>query len=168
MNAKNVYQLQREKILKNAFIDKKMRKENMEKLYSIIMQNESKIKKALSLDLNKSSLESYFSEIGLVLKEIKFNIKNLSKWTKPFRVSTPLHLALGKSEIQYEPLGQVLIISPWNYPFYLSLMPLVSALAAGNRAIIKPSEFSVHTSQLLQELINNNFDPQYVFVADSF
>lgn len=117
MNAKNVYQLQREKILKNAFIDKKMRKENMEKLYSIIMQNESKIKKALSLDLNKSSLESYFSEIGLVLKEIKFNIKNLSKWTKPFRVSTPLHLALGKSEIQYEPLGQVLIISPWNYPF---------------------------------------------------
>ncbi|ADV35005.1 aldehyde dehydrogenase family protein [Mycoplasmopsis fermentans] len=167
MNAKNVYQLQREKILKNAFIDKKLRKENIEKLYSIIVQNESKIKEALSLDLNKSSLESYFSEIGLVLKEIKFNIKNLNKWTKPFHVSTPSHLALGKSEIQYEPLGQVLIISPWNYPFYLSLMPLVSALAAGNRVIIKPSEFSVHTSQLLQELINNNFDPQYAFVADS-
>ncbi|WP_027334551.1 aldehyde dehydrogenase family protein [Mycoplasmopsis felifaucium] len=161
------YKLQNESVLETLYMPKNLRKLLLKKLYKLILDNKHKIMDALFLDLNKSENEAYFTEIGTVLKSIKFTLKHINKWTKAKRVKTPITLFSGVSKIFHEPLGQVLIISPWNYPFYLSIAPLISAIAAGNRVIIKPSEYSFNTSQILQELMNNNFDPEYIFVSDS-
>lgn len=166
MNDIKIYELQKTEYLKMPYMPISKRKELLTKLYDLVKNNEKKIMDALYLDLNKSPNEAYFAEIGLVLKSIKYNLKHLAKWAKPKRVKTPITLFSGTSKIIYEPLGLTLIISPWNYPFYLSLSPLIAAIAAGNRAIIKPSEFSRHTTNVLIELINNTFDPKYVYVIE--
>ncbi|MCX6146254.1 MAG: aldehyde dehydrogenase family protein [Candidatus Kapabacteria bacterium] len=131
-------------------------------LKNIIIENESKIFKALYEDLHKGQIESYTSEIAYVINEINYTIKHLKCWMKSKRVRTSLMNQPAKSYIYSEPLGTVLIISPWNYPFALLFTPLIGAIAAGNCVILKPSEVSKNTSNLIAQLIYDNFDEQYI------
>lgn len=148
----------------NATKDYKFRLEQLKKLQNIFHQNENKILEALYSDLHKTFFEGYFSEVGIVNDELKFAIKNLKKWIKPKKVPTPIAHFKSSSKIMYEPFGTVLIMSPWNYPFNLTAAPLVGAMAAGNCVVIKPSNYSPTTSAVLEELISNNFPPEYISV----
>lgn len=139
--------------------------EHLRRLRETICANEGKITEALKSDLGKSGFESYMCEVGLVLEEIRYMLKYACGLSKPRSVSTPLHQFAAKSYIQPEPYGNVLIMSPWNYPFLLTMGPLVDALAAGNTAVIKPSAYSPATSRVIQELIEACFDPAYVAVV---
>lgn len=138
------------------------RKGKLEKLKRIIQANEDQIYEALAEDLRKPVFEAALTEVYFVYGEIDFAIKNLSSWMKPKRVSPTLASALTKNRIYYEPKGVSLIISPWNYPFQLLVSPLISAIAAGNCAVLKPSELSPATSKVLSRLINEHFDPAEV------
>lgn len=138
--------------------------QTLKKLKNIILENEEKIKEALYLDLNKSSTESYMTEIGMALSEITHTIKNLKKWAKIKKVKTSLANFPSKSYIITEPYGVTLIISPWNYPFLLTIGPLINAISAGNTCIIKPSEYSINTSNVIKDLINENFKEEYLKV----
>ncbi|WP_416197126.1 MAG: Aldehyde dehydrogenase [Sporanaerobacter sp.] len=138
---------------------------NLNKLKNIILKNEKHIMEGLKKDLNKSEFESYSTEIGISLSEITYTTKNLKNWVKPKKVKTPLTAFKAKSYIYPEPYGNTFIVSPWNYPFQLSITPLIGSIAAGNTAIIKPSSTSYHTSRVLEELINSNFNREYIFVS---
>lgn len=111
----------------------------LKKLREAVSKYEEDILNALSLDLNKTEFEAYTSELGLVDTELNLAIKNLKRWMKKKRVRTPIFLKPGKSYILPSPKGVVLIISPWNYPFSLAILPLIGAMAAGNAIILKPS-----------------------------
>ena len=139
--------------------------EHLRRLRETICANEGKITEALKSDLGKSGFESYMCEVGLVLEEIRYMLKYACGLSKPRSVSTPLHQFAAKSYIQPEPYGNVLIMSPWNYPFLLTMGPLVDALAAGNTVVIKPSAYSPATSRVIQELVEACFDPAYVAVV---
>ena len=136
----------------------------LEKLDSSITSNESKIFEALKKDLNKSNFESYLTEIAVLKSEIKLIKKKLKKWSKPKRVKSTLASFPSKDYLFLEPYGITLIISPWNYPFQLALLPLISSIAAGNTVVIKPSEHSPHTSKLIEEIISSIFSDEYVKV----
>ncbi|ULT44373.1 aldehyde dehydrogenase family protein [Niabella defluvii] len=120
---------------------------------------------ALYKDLKKSKEEVWITETGLVLSEISYFLKNLDELAEPKRTGTNLLNLPGKSYIMYEPLGVVLIIAPWNYPFQLSLIPLIGALAAGNCAVLKPSEVAMATEAVIQKIVAETFAPQYVSFA---
>lgn len=135
-------------------------------LKTVIKNHEQVLIEALHKDLGKSAFESYATEIGIVYDEISLHLKKISSWTGVKRVGTPITSFPASSFLQAEPYGVVLIISPWNYPFQLAIAPLVAAISAGNCAIIKPSELSPHTSLLLEEMINNNFEPDYIKVIN--
>ncbi|MGB7520844.1 MAG: aldehyde dehydrogenase, partial [Spirulinaceae cyanobacterium] len=135
-------------------------------LQQAIKSQEEEIAQALYNDLKRPKLESLAAEVSLCLKEISYALKHLKAWTKPQKVATPLALLPGSSHIIPEPLGVVLIISPWNYPFQLAIAPLVSATAAGNCVIIKPSEIASHTSQVIAQLIEKVFPPEYITVVE--
>jgi len=130
-----------------------------------IIELQSEIEKALSEDLAKTSFESYLTEIGIVLSEIDYTIKNFKKWAKPQRVKTPLALFHATSRIMPEPFGVVLIMSPWNYPFSLTIDPLIGAIAAGNTAVIKPASYAKSTSNIIKKLIDRCFSEEYVSVV---
>lgn len=136
----------------------------LNKLRKVIVSNEFKILEALKKDLNKSQFESYMTEIGIVLDEIRYFIKHTPEWAKVQNVRTPLAQFAAKSYIISEPYGVALVISPWNYPFQLSLAPIIGAIAAGNCVLLKPSEYSVHTSKILAEIIKEAFTPDYITV----
>jgi aldehyde dehydrogenase (NAD+) len=140
--------------------------EMLNRLRNLIKTNEKPLMDALKQDLNKSEFDSFISEIGIVLEEIRFTIKNLRKWAKPRRVKTSLTGLGSKSYIYPEPYGVALIIAPWNYPFQLSIAPLIGAMAAGNCAVIKPSELTPMTSRILSEIINGNFPNDYISVVE--
>lgn len=140
--------------------------QQLKKLYQAIEDYEDEILEALHEDLNKVGFEAYATEIGLVLEEITYLLKNMKKFLKPKRVRTPLSQFPSVSRVYKEPYGQVLIIAPWNYPFLLTISPLVGALAAGNTAVIKPSEFAPATSAILKRIIEKTFDPAYVTVVE--
>ncbi|RKD30545.1 aldehyde dehydrogenase [Thermohalobacter berrensis] len=142
------------------------RMEMLKHLKKVILENEKLILKALKDDLNKPPFEAYATEIGIVLDEIDYVIKNLKNWTKPKKVKTPIFHFLSKSFIYPEPYGVVLIIAPWNYPFQLVLSPLIGAIAGGNCAIIKPSEYSSNTSKILSKIINENFKSDFITVIE--
>ncbi len=137
----------------------------LKKLKDEIVKQEFSIEEALKDDLGKSSYESYIGELGAVLLEIDFHIKRLKKWTKSKRVKTPLFLKPSRSRIMYEPYGVSLIISPWNYPFQLAIMPLIGAISAGNTALIKPSEHAPETSIVIKKILDACFDPAYISVV---
>jgi acyl-CoA reductase-like NAD-dependent aldehyde dehydrogenase len=145
--------------------DINFRIEQLKILKSSIINNESLILKALSQDLKKNEFEAYTTEIGFILNEINKTIKDIKSWVKPTKVSS-VKIPLSKSWIKSEPLGKVLIISPWNYPFQLALSPLIGAIAAGNTSIIKPSEISKYTSQIIKKIINENFNEKYIAVIE--
>lgn len=129
-----------------------------------IQKYEADIIEALKDDLNKSEFEAYASEIGIILREIRFVIKHLRQWTKPKKMTTPLTHLGSKSKIYYEPYGTVLIIAPWNFPFQLAIAPLIGAIAAGNCAIIKPSEHAPRTSELIAQLMSESFPQEAIAV----
>ncbi|MFT2110381.1 aldehyde dehydrogenase family protein [Marinomonas sp. 2405UD68-3] len=122
-------------------------------LKKMLQEKESKFLEALSLDLHKGEQEAWVAEIGFVISDINHTVKHLVKWCRPRYVTTPLFAQPGKSYSLPEPLGTVMIIGAWNYPFQLVLAPLVAAIAAGNCVVIKPSEVAEHSARLLAELI---------------
>lgn len=134
----------------------------LKKFQSAIKKNEKKITDALHQDLHKSYEEAYLTEVSIVLQEIKNHLKNLKKWSKPKKVFTPIHLLPSRGSIYHEPLGVSLIIAPWNYPFQLLMNPLVGAISAGCCAVLKPSEFTPNTAQVMQEIIAETFDENYI------
>lgn len=141
------------------------RKERLRELTNLIKKSDKKIIDALYEDMKKPATEAYASEIAVIRNEIRHVLRHIDSWSKNKRVRTPKHLFPSKSFIMPEPYGVSLIISPWNYPFNLALIPLVSSIAAGNCSIIKPSEYSPHTSMLMDELISRAFDPSFIKVV---
>lgn len=141
------------------------RLEQLKRLKKAIKAYEEKIERALWEDLHKSAYESYLTEISLVLQELEVHIRHLRRWIRPRKVSTPLHLIGSKSRIICEPLGVVLIIAPWNYPFQLLMSPLVGALAAGNCVVLKPSPYASGVAAVLSDLISEIFDSSYITVV---
>ena len=142
--------------------DINFRIEKLKKLRDVLKSEEEKIFEALKKDLMKSSFESYVTEVAMVYDEINMHIKNIKKWSKKRRVKTPLVQFPAKSFIQLEPYGVVLIIGPFNYPFMLTMDPLIGAIAAGNTVVIKPSESAPETSKILKEILEKVFDEKYV------
>ncbi|GGM38853.1 aldehyde dehydrogenase [Paraliobacillus quinghaiensis] len=138
----------------------------LEKLNDAIKKNEPRIIEALQKDLHKSEFESFMTEVGILYTEIEYVKKHLRKWMKPKRVKTPLTHIGSKSFIHPEPYGVALIIAPWNYPFQLALAPLIGAIAAGNCAIIKPSELTPHTSELIRHMVQETFNPDFLSVVE--
>jgi acyl-CoA reductase-like NAD-dependent aldehyde dehydrogenase len=125
---------------------------------------EGEILKALRRDLNRSKVEGYTTEIHHCLAEISFALKNLKKWMRPKRVGGSKLFPLSKGFVVSEPLGTCLIVSPWNYPFSLAILPLIAAIAAGNCTVIKPSEISKHTETVIFEMVSKYFDEKYISV----
>lgn len=146
-------------------LDVKERIANLKKLRTAILDNEQNIYDALKADLGKSKFESYATEIGYVLEEIRYHIAHLKRWAEPQYSTTPITNFPATSYTINEPLGTVLIIAPWNYPFQLIIAPLIGAISAGNTAILKPSEISANTSDLLEKLVNKTFDPGCIKVV---
>ncbi|AFZ60881.1 aldehyde dehydrogenase [Anabaena cylindrica FACHB-243] len=140
------------------------RLQQLKTLKQLIIDNELVIIQALQADLQKPELEAVTSEIILALKEIELAIKNLRNWAKPKKAAIPWQLLPASAQITPEPLGVVLIIGAWNYPFELVIVPLIGAIAAGNCAVLKPSEISTHTSHVLAEIIPKYFDSDYISV----
>lgn len=141
------------------------RKEALKKLYKAVEDNEAFLTDALYSDLGKSRQESYMCEIGLVKSEIGYMLRHMRSFARERRVHTPLAQTLSRSFIKPSPYGNVLIMSPWNYPVLLTLEPLTDALAAGNTAIIKPSAYSPAVSEVLDKLISGCFPKEYVAVV---
>ena len=137
----------------------------LQKLYRAISGHEAEIHDALKKDLGKSGFESYMCETGMVLEEISYMLKHTPKFAREQRVRTPLAQFHSRSYKKPSPYGVTLIMSPWNYPFMLTLSPLVDALAAGNTAVVKPSAYSPHTSEVLRLILSECFEPQYVAVV---
>ncbi|MDH5599267.1 MAG: aldehyde dehydrogenase family protein, partial [Cyclobacteriaceae bacterium] len=142
------------------------RKERLKKLLSWVLNHEKEIKDALRKDLGKPEMESDVSEIFPVISEIRMALANIGRWTKPQFVDTPLHFLGSSGRIHYVPKGVCLILSTWNFPFNLSVIPLISALTAGNSVILKPSEISPNTSKVLKKMCDEVFDPKVVAVVE--
>lgn len=141
------------------------RKALLKKLLFSIQKKESEIWNALQKDFGKPTFEGFLTETNYVITDLKYTIANLNKWSKPKRV-WPSILNLPSSEFIYkEPYGRVLIISPWNYPFQLAISPLVAAIAAGNSVVVKPSELTFHTSQIITKIVEEVFDVKEAVVV---
>lgn len=138
------------------------RKEQLIRLRTSILKYEQEIYTALHTDLKKSPEETWVTEIGMVITELRVAIKKLRQWMKPKRVATNLLNLPSRSRIMSEPLGVVLIIAPWNYPFQLLINPLIGAIAAGNCIVLKPSEFAPATDALMKKIIEETFPKEYI------
>ena len=138
----------------------------LEKLHQSIVAHEADINAALHADLNKSPTESYMCEVGMTLSELSYIKKHLGKWAKDRRVLTPLAQFHAKSYKVYQPYGVVLVMSPWNYPFMLTLDPLIGAIAAGNCCVVKPSAYSPATSAIIRTIVSECFPPEYITVVE--
>lgn len=137
----------------------------LQKLKDSILKHEERIHDALKRDLGKSGFESYMCETGLVLSEISYMLRHIRSFAREKRVRTPLAQFHSRSYKKPSPYGTVLIMSPWNYPFLLTLDPLVDAIAAGNTAVLKPSAYSPCTSEIVSEIIRECFDAKFVCVV---
>lgn len=141
------------------------RRQQLEKLKALVLANQTVIFEALKKDLRKHETESYLAEVGFVCAEISDAIKHLKKWMKPRKVPSPIVVWPARSRVVPEPLGRSLIISPWNYPFQLTLAPLVGSMAAGNVSVVKPSELAPYTAEVMKNLINAHFPAEYIHVV---
>ena len=142
--------------------DYNFRKEQLKKLKASILKHEQALYDALYTDLKKSREETWVTETGLVISELNAAIKNLRQWMLPENVETNLLNFPSSSKILKDPLGVVLIIGPWNYPFQLLINPLIGAIAAGNCVVLKPSEFAPATDAVMKKIIEDVFSPQYI------
>lgn len=161
---KSIVRKQRDFFYSGKTLDIAYRKNAIKKLRSYIQKNEKRINEAIKKDLGKSNFESYMCETGLTLSEISYMLRHISGFAKEKNVHTPIAQFHSRSYRKPSPYGVVLIMSPWNYPFLLTLDPLVDALAAGNTAVIKPSAYSPFTSAIIKEMVEECFDSEYVAV----
>lgn len=138
----------------------------LEGISRLLSEREAEIANAIKSDLGRDAHEAWFGDVAPTLGEVRYAIKHLRRWTRPRRVPVPLAVMPGRAYYRYEPLGVVLIIGPWNYPFYLCLAPLVGALAAGNCAVLKPSENAPASSAAMADLIPRYLDPEAVRVVE--
>lgn len=130
-----------------------------------IQKYEQDILAALQADLNKSYYEGYMTEVGLTIQEINYILRHLRRWMRPERCAVGLNAFPGKAYRIPEPYGVVLILSPWNYPFNLAIMPLIGAIAAGNCAVLKPSEGSPHTTEVILRMLQETFTEDFIRVV---
>lgn len=158
----NIYARQREFFSSHKTKEVDFRINKLKKLRQAVIDYEDKIVSALWRDLHKSSEEAYLTEIVIVLQEIDFHVKNLQKWSRPKKVPTPVYLQPSSSKIHFEPLGQALIIAPWNYPFQLLMNPLVGAISAGCCSVLKPSEFTSNVASVMEEMVKKTFEEDYI------
>lgn len=165
MDIKKLVIMQRQYYNTGKTRDISFRLEKLKRLKSVVLENEEKILFALKKDLNKSNFEGFMTEIGMFYSELDFAIKNIRKWSKTKRVNSSMVNFPSISKIIPQPYGITLIMSPWNYPFQLALIPLVWSVAAGNCVILKTSEYSVSTSSIVKEIIENTFSREYVAVV---
>ena len=142
------------------------RRQALERLRAALLEREEELNAALLADLNKAPAESYFTETGMVLEELRFQLKHFEKWARPRRVITPLAQFPSRGELLPEPYGCVLIMAPWNYPVQLCLTPLVGAIAAGNCAVVKPSAYAPASSAAIARLLGEIFPPEFVAVVE--
>lgn len=159
-----VLQKQKEYFNSGVTLDINFRIKMLKKLYVAIEKNEEEIKKALFQDLGKSDFESFLCEIGLVLSEISFMIRNIKKLSKNRKVKTDMAQFPSSGYKKPSPYGNVLIMSPWNYPFLLTIDPIVDAIAAGNTVIVKPSAYSPATSEIIKKILEEIYSEEYVGV----
>ena len=142
------------------------RRSQLQKLSTALERHESSLLAALQADLRKSPFEGYATELGLLQAEIRHALKNLSRWAAPVRCRTPWFVAPARGWVQLEPFGVALILGPWNYPVQLLLAPLVSAIAAGNCAVLKPSELAPRTAEAITALVRETFAEKFITVAN--
>lgn len=163
-NIKTIIEQQNAFFLSGKTKDISYRINQLKLLKNAIKSNEQEILLAMKKDLNKAFFEGYVSEIGMVLDEINSAIKNLPIWARAKKVKTPILHFLSSSKQYMEPYGVALIISPWNYPFQLTMAPLIGAISAGNCAVVKPSAYSSNTSDIIERIIKQIYDEKYVCV----
>ena len=161
----SIAQAQKEFFRSGATLDVRFRKDMLKKLLEAMEKWESKLADALWTDLHKSYEEAYLTEISIVKGEIKAHLRKVSKWARKKRVHTPIKLFPGVTHVVKEPLGCSLIVSPWNYPVQLLLNPLVGAISSGCTAVLKPSPYVPHVSLVIEEMIKETFDEQYIAVV---
>lgn len=161
---RDIIKCQRNYFYSGATLNINRRIHALKKLKSCITCYEGIISEALKKDLGKSPTESYMCETGMAISEINYMIKNVKDFSKTRRVHTPISQFISKSFVKPSPYGVVLIMSPWNYPFLLTMAPLVNAIAAGNTAVLKPSAYSPHTAEVICSIINKCFNKKYVSV----
>ncbi|MEG1778919.1 MAG: aldehyde dehydrogenase [Oscillospiraceae bacterium] len=165
MDIRHIIMLQKEFFATNKTKDVQFRLKKLHRLKSCIIQHEPEILAALKEDLNKAEFESYACEIGILLDEINYLEKHLTQWCMPQKVKTPLTQFPSVSKIYSEPYGVVLIISPWNYPFMLSMQPLITAIASGNCVVLKPSDYAPCTAKVVKKIIEQVFAPNFAYVV---
>ena len=158
-------ELQRQYYASGATRDLRFRKEMLRKLLSAIKQWEKPLYEALWTDLHKSEQEAFLTEVSLVTGEIRGHLRHLSGWARTKCKPTPMQMLPSRSRIVTEPLGNALIIAPWNYPFQLLINPLVGAISAGCTALLKPSPYVPNVSRVIGEMISQTFDERYIAVA---
>lgn len=156
---------QRKFFLSGETLPIKFRKQMLKKLYASVVFHKEEILSALTSDLGKSDFEGFMCEVGLSLTEISYMIKNVKKFAKEKTVITPLAQFASRSYKKPCPYGNTLIMSPWNYPFLLSIEPLANAIAAGNTAILKPSAYSPATSNIIEKILSECFEKKFVAVV---
>ena len=165
MNIDTILENQRRYFRAGATLPVSFRVEMLKKLYAAVKKYENEILEALKADLGKSDFEAFMCEVGLVLNEISYMIHHTKKFARKHRVHTPLAQFASSSYKKATPYGNVLIMSPWNYPFLLTIDPLVDAIAAGNTAVVKPSAYSPATSGVIKKMLDECFPTEYVAVV---
>ena len=156
---------QREYFRSGATLDVKFRKEMLQRLLDALRKWEQPLAEALWHDLHKSYEEAYMTEFGILYGEIKNHLKHLSSWAAPKKVGAPLRIFPSRSKIVSEPLGNTLIIAPWNYPVQLLINPLIGAISAGCTAILKPSPYVPNVAHVLEQMIDDTFDDNYIAIV---
>lgn len=165
MTIEQIIEKQKTYFLSGATLPVSFRILQLKKLYHAVKSHEKEICLALEKDLGKSNYEAFMCEVGLVLTEISYMIRHTKKFAKEKSVYTPLAQFASRSYKKPCPYGNVLIMSPWNYPFLLTIDPLTDAIAAGNTAVVKPSAYSPATSALIKEILEEIFSPEYISVV---
>ena len=160
-----VVEAQRNYFRSGATLDVSFRKEMLKLLLEGLHKWEKPLAEALWIDLHKSYEEAYMTEFSIILGEIKNHLKNISSWASSKRVANPLKMFPSRSKVLSEPLGNTLIIAPWNYPVQLLLNPLVGAISAGCTAILKPSPYTPNVAQVLEQMIDDTFDENYIAIV---
>lgn len=165
MSMQSIVESQRKYYYKNHTKSVSFRIRQLKKLKLAVETNEKMILEALNKDLGKSEAEAFMTEIGIVYKEFDYVIKHLRSWNSPEKVSGSMMSFPAKNYVYRDPYGVALILSPWNYPFNLTMMPLIGAIAGGNCALVKPSETSPHTAAIIEKILNYTFSEKYVYCA---
>ena len=166
MNYTDILQQQKTFFNTHATKDLDFRKAQLQKLKKLVKSNEKLLYDAIYQDFGKSEFETFGTEISFVYKDIDYYLKNLKSFAKPKSVLTNIVNQMGSSKIVFEPLGNCLVIGAWNYPYQLTLTPVIAAIAAGNTCMIKPSELPENTMKAMAKLINENFDAQFLYVVE--